>query len=557
MMNQLCASLTGAFFFLGSSLCLVLSLASSAVAAPIPLKIEFADQGGLLEFSLLGTNGPVSREQLSFSLSDERKTLLKIEVDEVEISNSKYWIKSFTESKSDPDVKGIMVRHDKTTKRVQIRVRYKKRIMLSEKSMIKVIDIPNGVKVIAPRVFKEALPVSMSQPPSQKETPKPSLDPKLSKINNLTSRLADEQPTPPNLADGRPSVFDKGTPVAPLPKMEPLRSTQVVKPSTAQLKVSQTNPTITTTRSDLGASSSSTVKPVKPQVGSLNSMKTSKSIGQKSMYSLETPKPVGSQPSVGNGSTSIQSSDSPFDLEQLSSLVSYAVLFLLLLWVASFFFKRGQALDSVDGGNAIKVLSQKVVSLSPRQRIMVVETLGHTFVVGSCEKGGLSHIAHLSTPNGPVGGTTFQHNQYSDFEQSQSRLDALGRFDDQREYYSDRGYPIEEQNFQRSEASGAEVGVTYDENTFVGEDEVFTSEMLPVNQAQHPNDQMSSSDAYHQPGNNLSMDQIDQYSSDELMVASANEVGAQGFDIGEDEEDVNMKPGDLLQWIQKLNGTKG
>ena len=29
------------------------------------------------------------------------------------------------------------------------------------------------------------------------------------------------------------------------------------------------------------------------------------------------------------------------------------------------------------------------------------------------------------------------------------------------------------------------------------------------------------------------------------------------LDLGDDEEDVNMKPGDLLQWIQKLNGTKG
>ena len=332
--------------------------------------------------------------------------------------------------------------------------------------------------------------------------------------------------------------------------MEPLRTTKVVETKTPQMNLSGSAPSLAVTQPTKTLSQKDSIidKP-----SSAISMKTSKSIGQKSMYSLDPSKKVSSS----NNSGTPRSDSSPFDLDQLSSLATYTVLFLLLLWAASFFFKRGQISESSDGGNAIKVLSQKVVSLSPRQRIMVVESMGHTFVVGACDKGGLSHIAHLSTPNGPVGGTTFPQQQMSDYASSQARLDALGRFDDQREYYSDRGYPIEEQNFQRVDSSVAEVGVTYDENTFVGEDEAFTSEVLPVNHTHQSIDQMSSSDAYHQSSNPLSMEQVDQYASDDLSGSASAEVSAQGFDLGEDEEDVNMKPGDLLQWIQKLNGTKG
>ena len=90
---------------------------------------------------------------------------------------------------------------------------------------------------------------------------------------------------------------------------------------------------------------------------------------------------------------------------------------MVLLWSASFFFKRGKSIDNEDLGNAITIRSQKVVGLSPRQRIMVVETIGHTFVVGSCERGGLSHIAHLSTPNGPIGGSTFTQSAHQAFNQ--------------------------------------------------------------------------------------------------------------------------------------------
>ena len=336
--------------------------------------------------------------------------------------------------------------------------------------------------------------------------------------------------------------------------MEPLRTTKLSDSKTSQMNLSARSPSLVTTQAAKPLVQKDTVinRPSSPAV-----MKTSKSIGQKNMYSLDSPSSVGSSNQSGSMKSNGTSS-SPFDLDEVSSLVTYIVLFLLLLWAASFFFKRGQLSESSDVGNAIKVLSQKVVSLSPRQRIMVVETMGHTFVVGACDKGGLSHIAHLSTPNGPVGGTTFPQSQISDYVASPARLDALGRFDDQREYYSDRGYPIEDQSFQRVDsAAAAEVSVTYEENTFVGEDEAFTSEVLPVNHSQQSMDQMSSSDAYHQSNTPLSMDQVDQYAADDLSGSANAEVSAQGFDLGEDEEDVNMKPGDLLQWIQKLNGTKG
>lgn len=543
MINQFSTSFAGTRLTLSSLLFMLTSFIQPAFATPKPVKIDFSEQAGTLNFSLLGVDGPISRKDISFSLSDERRTLLKIELANTEIDRKKYWIKSFNDSKADPDIKGIMVRQDKAAQKVQIRVRYKKQVPLSEKNQIKLVEIPNGLKVIAPRVYKtNPIHSAPSALTTKSDTPKPSLDPKLSKINTLTSSLKDDTKSAGSAEVKGQSIFDQGKPTAPLPSIEPLRTTGVLS--------SQKNstPLPNSTSEILNADSTTpTQAPTLPESPIL----TSKSLIQDKMSSQEV---KDLSPKTDTSGSFDSNTKSAYDLDQLSSLMSYVVLFLLLLWLASFFLKRGKSLEGDELGNAITIRSQKVIGLSPRQRILVVETMGHTFVVGACERGGLSQIAHLSTPNGPVGGSAFPQQAQQHFAHADSNLDALSRFNNQDDYYNNHSYPIEEQDYRRN-THGPDANVTFEESTFVGEDEVYTAEIEPVNSSvahAHP----VSNDAYQQSDAHLSMAHLDQYAQQEHVNTNEDNPMAAGFEI-DSEEDVNMKPGDLLQWIQKLNGTKG
>ena len=552
MINQRYISSKRATFGFGSALRLVLFCSTmlsvaTASASPTPIQIDYEDKDGQLGFSIVGQAGVISRDQLQFSLSDDRKTLLKIEIESASIEKSKYWIKSFSESKSDPDIKGIMVRKDQNKDLIQIRVRYKSRISHNKKNQIKLVEIPNGVKVVAPRSFgNQVVKEEVSL------TPKPSLDPKLSKISSLSSSLADDQ-TQPNNNPERPSVFDKGTPTAPLPAVDRLRTTGLVNQVPNQLSPHPSGATVTPSiPKPMMADSVSTIALASSGIPApLPTQSPLKSLDQDKMYSLNTPKaPLESKNLPQSGSQTDN-----MNLDELSTLASYTVLFLLLLWAASYFFKRGKSLDIGDS-NAIKVISEKVVGISPRQRLMVVETMGHTFVVGACERGGLSQIAHISTPNGPVGGSLMNFQQAHNPGASVSSLDALGQFARDDQYYRTDSYPLDDTSYQRSESVSVEASVAYEENTFVGEDEAFTAE-VPSVQHHQALDPMNQADSYH---NSARLEPNELYPADNMGVGSDSVGGAnsqaEGFDLGE-EEDVNMKPGDLLQWIQKLNGTKG
>lgn len=518
--------------------------ALSAEAEPTPISIDFEDKEGSLSFLIVGDGGVIKREQVVLSLTDERKTLLKIEILEASTERAKYWIKSFTDSKDDANIKGIMVRKDKNSDRVQIRVRYKEKIEHSLKDQITILEIPNGVKVIAPRSFSSSESTKEPTPSEPVSSPKPSLDPKLSKISSLSSSLSDEQASP-KAEEARPSVFDRGTPVAPLPKMEQLRPTGVLTSNLGE-SGSSVNTSIVAPSPDVELTEETSSN---PSITLLQEQpfKTASHLNEPKMQSLDVTLEKPAQIPQKSGSASF--SKNPFDLDELSSLSAYIVLFLLLLWGASYFFKKGKALEGNDQGSSIKILSQKVVGMSPRQRIMVIETMGHTIVVGSCERGGLSHIAHLSTPQGLVGSIPFS-NDRSMSRESLSSLDALSRFGGRDQYYADDGYPLDDASYQRSEPM-AEVGVTYEENTFVGEDEVFTSELPAVGGQIDP---MASADSYTHD----SLHGSDQYADSSMSLLGGNDSSAMlGSTADFQEDDVNMKPGDLLQWIQKLNGTKG
>ena len=526
----------------------LLALSSSSPAFADDFTIDFDDQGGQIKFSL----NKVQRDQVSFVLNDDRNALLKIELTDVSIPK-KYWIRSFKESSDDPDVKGIMVRPKGDL--VEIRVRFRRRISLSARSSIKLTDFPNGVMVTFPRdLGKSESSAGGDETQTKTAKPKPSLDPKLKRISSLSSTLADdgEAKSEPGRSRARPSVFDRGTPVAPLPKLEPVRevtSQQSGTPVTSTTQ-SQTKPGQLGAMATEPKTSTSAVTPTQPVLSPVIPP-TPSSDGRLPTIDQATPSLFTNPEPVSAGSQSKQSSSDGWK-NQLVEVVGYVLVFLLLLWVASILLRKGKVeWGGQDGGHSIKVLSQKVVNLNPRQRVIVIETMGHTLVIGACDKGGLSHLAHLSTPEGSIarsigGQPPSFRDDLGDRPASTRSRDV--HYADEEGYYGDDRFDLRDDHYHRELDDGPSSPVTYEESTFVGED-AFTVEVPHVENAI---DHMSVADSYHSEVR----DHDDQFASSRSGTKPVVQEAA-GFTLDEEDDDANMKPENLLQLIQKLNGSKG
>ena len=543
------------------TLFLCVGFINSVEAEPNSLKIKFDDRDGLLNFKI----EDIEKSQVSISLSDERFTLLKIMVDDASIPK-KYWIRGFKESRSDKDIKGIMVRQVKKSSQVEIRVRYRSRISQAQKSEVKVVESDQGVKIITPRQFKSSQG-GKKESVAKKTPPKPSLDPKLTRIKQLSSSLNDDTkkslnpPTSTSPTQARPSVFERGAPTAPLPRMDSMRSvqTQMTTPPKSQIRpgsqqglkalpVSQgQKPMPTVVSSPVGVSASPATSSEKPKMlGSHKAVHTKPDLSLSGDVTPDKRSP---------SDVIIQSKEtSDFELDETTELIAYLMVFVLLMWLATVFLKRGKGLVTDESDTTIRVISQKVVNLNPRQRIMVIETKGHTIVVGACDRGGLSQIAHLSTPLGPVGAAT-----PSSSASTSSSLDALGQLSGDSYHVSSGYYPSDERYVSHDEGyhqpvmAHEESGqvVDFEENTFVGDndEDVFTVEM-PVVSAEVPmeRDRMMDADSYSMGETPRSMAPA----TASQMSTPPDSLG--GFSADEDEE---VKPENLLQLIQKLNSSKG
>ena len=524
--------------------------AQCALADVDQLEIKLKDQAGMLNFELQG----VKREQVSLHLKEGKNALLKIVVSRAKISSKKYWIRTFAESRSDADIKGIMVRRLEQDDKVEIRVRYRRAISQRELKRVSVTSSPQGVKVVSSRKLGEG----SNAKSESSQTPKPTLDPKLDRIRQVSSALNDD--TPPKASKAkrdsitkstsvttksvtptsgvkqkssstqpqRPSVFEQGTPSAPLPR------TDAVRPVGSPI-------------------ASNPVTPL-PELSSPRGLDTLPKTSLSSPKLKEGLALTGSSPAPADPAKSDVLDDTPgsmvdsLNLDEMSELIAYILVFILLVWLARFFLKRGK--DSARGqmDNSIKVVSQTVVNLSPRQRVMVVEVKGHTIVVGACDRSGLSHLAHLSTPLGPVGAPAAPSGGMG------GGLDALSHLSS--EPYTDSGYYHEDQ-YVRSDSSYSHVPADlrsdpvqpmgFEESTFVGneEEEVFTVEVpIVAGDVQLEHDRMSN---------------VDSYAMGETPRALATPASAQvttpPVALGE-ASDEEVKPENLLQLIQKLNNSK-
>lgn len=539
-----------------------LSSLSSAYSQAAPFKIDFSDQDGVLNFTVSG----VQEEQLDVSLNDERQSLLKITVSGVKVSK-KYWIKSFKACESDPDLKGIMVRNHEGN--VEIRVRFRRKIPQSGSSLIQPAGNGSQVTLISvPRSLGKGLtaPETEDAPEEKEAEPKPTLDPKLQRIGALSSSLSEEKEAEPKPAPSQ-SVFDRGTPVAPLPKYEPVRpvasvaSPPISKPELSVATVNPSSPSGSSTPEVLGDQADSPLPPAQPAQD--HSSVHSSSDRNPTHRDLTGSKPKDQVTELSVGQNTPGKSES-FDwqklLDQLSEVVAYLLAFILLLWLASYLYKRGRESNSSDLGHSIKILSQKVVNLNPRQRLIVIETMGHTIVVGACDRGGLSPIAHLSTPNGPIGSASpnvmSSMQDLSGFDHLQS-----GGRESYNEYYRESDYDLRDEDDYLHTPRDAGHRVDFEESTFVGEDS-YTVEVPSVSELRndhHPRDVMASADSYN--GNQYSVGSAQSH-LDDMRYEAASRVSesdgeSAGFSIDSDEDDANMKPENLLQLIQKLNGSKG
>jgi flagellar biogenesis protein FliO len=467
--------------------------------------------------------------------------------------------------KSDPDIKGIMVRQVKKSAQVEIRVRYRSRVSQASKRKVKVLSTAQGIEIKTPRRFEAATTPSEVR---VKTSPKPSLDPKLNRIKKLSSTLSDDTSNVPSAVrtpstQARPSVFERGAPVAPLPRLDPVRAVQnqMTTPpkSQAQLGSQQGLKALPINQGQMPVVSSTT-----PQKTTISTMVSGAPVQDKTSPSVVKvpPKNPLSMEVLGGTKTGDSSSKMTdmskgstlgFNLDELTNLIALLLVFFLLMWLSRSFLKRGKALATEESDSSIRVISQKVVNLSPRQRIMVVETKGHTIVVGACDRGGLSHIAHLSTPLGPVG-TTIS----SAPDPGGSGLDALGQLSGEAYhvpsgYYADDHYVSRDEGYHQSVMAHEDTGqaVEFEENTFVGDndEDVFTVEMPVVSaELSMERDRMMDADSYSMGETPRSLASA----TSSQMTTPPDSLG--GFSAEEDEE---VKPENLLQLIQKLNSSKG
>ena len=197
---------------------------SSASAQVTKIEVKFKEVDGMFHFDLIG----VDRSQVSLTVSDDKRALIKVLIDQAEISPKKFWLRSFTEARSDPDLKGIMVRQLFGQSKVEIRMRFRRKIEQSALKNVSIKSAPKGVSLRLPRELglgdhpiQQTEESAHSKPATQAsltEDPPP-VDPQSVKANTLqesavnkTALLHPQAPMP---------LPRRELPAAPLPSMRP------------------------------------------------------------------------------------------------------------------------------------------------------------------------------------------------------------------------------------------------------------------------------------------------------------------------------------------------
>jgi hypothetical protein len=492
--------LVGSLFWLMS--------ASTAHATP-KLSVDYREVPNFLFFTLSSDAGDIKQSQLTIKLlpptKKDKGSLLLVEVKN--IVGVKRWLKSFKDSTEKDAVKGVMVRAKGSD--AQIRIRFdskrgdqlKKAIKITPSLGKLVVKIPTRItKNVRPRVA-----TTKTAPPSMK--PNKELTSSLSpRIKSATDHLRDSPLPPKNLLVPTPvkSAFNtnKAKSAGNSPTLTPTGRGGVLTPPTVAPPSRQPPPVqtrqppvrnVNSNNRNRQMANRSAGKPVqsnsfkrtfsKPQ----NPRKDLKAGSQKDRRTSSIGASTGSNNTVPQTDIFEGFGDLPWEL-MLGGLFMLAIS----LWI----YKGARKASSDQLEPSIRIIAEKVVNYKPVQRILVVEVLDQTLVVGSSHNAGLSLLGQI--PPAQRSGSRGNSSRYDDssaFPKNTPPKRDRGGYGSSRSAESDhKNYSSYDEQFNNSYTQEYDDAYnrTYDEDYNSGYERPVTSE---TNSHEYPYDPRVQPDA--------------------------------------------------------------
>jgi flagellar biogenesis protein FliO len=461
------------------------TLSAFSVYADAPkLDIEYDEQGNHLHFILTSNGEALQQNQVSISFDDTSSKsgpLLKLEI--TKASTKGRWIRTFSQNDKDPDIKGILIKQNGNNKdQVDIRIRFKKRISSKVKSQIKISQLGSKIKIIVPKSVATKRVV----------TPDP-IDPKVAKMRMITAPLSDDAQPLATATTPQKTAVTQQRPMVTGSLLEKANRPTPLPPSVGKMR--KVNTPSDPSSSVKKPTSFQTIAPPQNNQPSSKPNHRANSRPQKASTARTTAFGDPRDSTMKEQLPSEKLTDhSPEDDVPSWMLMTVAALFFI---VAIFLFaKSKRAINLKNQGDvSIRILAQEVVQYRPLQRILLVEVLDHTLVVGSSDAGGLSLLAQISPKPGPSaqeypsydeGYSSFDASHFNEGEYRPSEYKAEPHIQPMRHSLDPsverRGYEEEYGYDQRSMQN-------YDEHTY-NEDEPYTVEM-PVVQS-HPSSDRNS-----------------------------------------------------------------
>lgn len=427
---------------------------SVGYAAPVDVNLEEDYEGLHYRISTNSKEDRVKRSDISLSLTDDNEPLHSIEIKNA--STKKKWLKSFTDSKNHPYIKGILVR-ERSGGSVQIRTRFKasprlpknysSKITIEEEDHSIVITLVSPIKAAAkPSVTTVTKDVEVDDKVQAQSEPESK---KLDNVRRTTALLKDA-----------PNTLDKGTVESELKVPNPTSTSPFDRgmrppPNPPQLTNPQTN-TVGTLNTptpvlanDLELNSSYTPKEDIPtvspsvveNVASAPSFESKPERNQTHSTAQEfdntQAKHTESKPNEGLFGGEIHApSERQLMIVALLGMVALLGLFLMR--------RSGKSPFGSQGEIPFKVRSRQVVNAQWNQEILIVDVLDRTLLLGSSASGGLTLLAQISPDPFVRPEPQGRYQEYSAYPESDDYPSE--RYEGS---YSDERYP-NEQNFHES-----------------------------------------------------------------------------------------------------------
>lgn len=376
---------------------MLISLLMCGLVNANPIKVDLEEDGEGLHYriSTSSASGRVSASDIKLSLTDDKEPLHSIEIQNV--SAKKKWLKSFTESKSHPYIKGILVR-ERSGGSVQVRTRFKAspRLPKNYASTVSISEEGSGVVVTLVSPIKAAAArtsVAVETPKPDRKAESEQLKQEVQKIRHMTAKLqekpsaADAQTTP-SKTSGEGSPFERGVRPPPTPSLGASTPTSdpSLKPSTPQPPQALSAPLpMKPATGDAGLGLTAPALTPPPPPSPLAERKTD-------VKRVEPLKPI-EPPAAPSAPSDEGLGGLNLNLDRQIGIVS--VLFVVAL-VGLVLMRRSGKSGTGAGEIPFKIRSRQLVNAQWNQEILIVDVLDRTLLLGSSASGGLSLLAQIS-----------------------------------------------------------------------------------------------------------------------------------------------------------------